>query len=473
MTRAAVYCRISFDPEGRALGVERQEQDARALAERRGWDVSERVYVDNDVSASGSKRRPAWERLLADIEAGDVDALVSYSSSRLYRNLRDLGRLLDLAESRALPIATVASGDVDVSTADGRMIARILASVDAAEAERVGERTKRSHRARAERGEVHGSLGFGYDKNCAVVPDEAEAIRDASERILNGESLGSIVRAWTAAGFRSRRGGEFNHQTLRRVLTAPRIAGLRDHRGELFPATWAPIVDRRTWERVSELLADPSRTSAPFRGRYLLSGGLLRCGLCGHQLAGQPARGVPGYVCLKSKGGCGRLRVNAAELERFVDLAAMRHHQTAERTVGEPNAELLELETEAAELERRLAEANRLRIAEGWSPAEYAATATPWRERLAEVEAAIEAVQHREPDTPFYGLTSGQLNAMLTPEAWAAGLEAPERRSALRAELERKVDHVEVAPAGRAGRWAKVADRVNIVWRPGVVEVAP
>ncbi len=46
--QAAVYVRISQDRDGEALGVERQETDCRALAKRRGWEVIEPIYRDND-----------------------------------------------------------------------------------------------------------------------------------------------------------------------------------------------------------------------------------------------------------------------------------------------------------------------------------------------------------------------------------------------------------------------------------------
>src|SRR5688572_6758355 len=110
--RAGLYVRISKDHEGEALGVERQEQDCRALAGRKGWDVVQ-VYSDNDLSASSGKRRPAWELLLSDLEAGTIDAVLAYSSSRLYRRLADLGRFLEVVKARKAEVATVASGDID------------------------------------------------------------------------------------------------------------------------------------------------------------------------------------------------------------------------------------------------------------------------------------------------------------------------------------------------------------------------
>ncbi len=53
-TFAAIYSRISHDPEGRQAGVERQEQDCRRMAAQRGWMVLEPVYRENDTSASRS-----------------------------------------------------------------------------------------------------------------------------------------------------------------------------------------------------------------------------------------------------------------------------------------------------------------------------------------------------------------------------------------------------------------------------------
>ncbi len=73
-TFAAIYSRISHDPEGRQAGVERQEQDCRRMAAERGWTVLEPVYRENDTSAStkSKTRRPVFEQLLQYAESGSV-----------------------------------------------------------------------------------------------------------------------------------------------------------------------------------------------------------------------------------------------------------------------------------------------------------------------------------------------------------------------------------------------------------------
>ena len=61
--RAAIYCRISDDKTGEALGVERQRKDCEQLARRDGLHVVG-TFIDNDISVLGHKRRPEWNRLV-------------------------------------------------------------------------------------------------------------------------------------------------------------------------------------------------------------------------------------------------------------------------------------------------------------------------------------------------------------------------------------------------------------------------
>ena len=69
--RAAIYCRISDDREGRGLGVARQEAECRALADRVGWRVADgHVYTDNDLSAYRGRHRPGYRALLGAVGRG-------------------------------------------------------------------------------------------------------------------------------------------------------------------------------------------------------------------------------------------------------------------------------------------------------------------------------------------------------------------------------------------------------------------
>ncbi|HEV7828232.1 MAG TPA: recombinase family protein, partial [Pseudonocardiaceae bacterium] len=87
--RAVIYCRISEDRSGEGLGVARQREACEQLCAARGWHVVE-VLEENDRSASTTKARPLFTRLLEMVEARDVDAVVVWHVDRLVRRLVDL-----------------------------------------------------------------------------------------------------------------------------------------------------------------------------------------------------------------------------------------------------------------------------------------------------------------------------------------------------------------------------------------------
>ena len=94
---AAVYARISSDVTGEGLGVKRQLEDCRKLAKDRGWVVAEE-YVDNDISAFTGKARPAYERMLSDIQDGHRDGVIVYNLDRLTRQPIELEQFSQVCE---------------------------------------------------------------------------------------------------------------------------------------------------------------------------------------------------------------------------------------------------------------------------------------------------------------------------------------------------------------------------------------
>lgn len=114
--RAAIYARISKDREGAGLGVQRQEQDCRELAERLGWQVVA-VYVDNDISAFSGKARPAYRNLLAAMRSGAVQGVLCWHTDRLHRSLRELQDYIEISKPHGILTHTVMAGRLDLATA--------------------------------------------------------------------------------------------------------------------------------------------------------------------------------------------------------------------------------------------------------------------------------------------------------------------------------------------------------------------
>jgi site-specific DNA recombinase len=281
METVGVYVRISSDVLGEGLGVARQEQDCRALAERNGWHVRE-VYVDNDVSAFSGKARPAYERLLSDIKGGLIEGVVTWHPDRLHRLPRELEAFIDLIEATGCRVETVQSGRIDLSTPSGRLNARVIGDFARYESEHKSDRVRRKLQQNAEQGKSHGgSRPYGWENDRMTLrEDEAETVRLATGMLLAGNSIKAIVRTLNERGSRNSLGGLWRDVTVRSMLARPRNAGLRVHHGEVVGVgQWTPILDRDTWEQARVILTDPARTTTPGAlGRTHLLTGIARCG---------------------------------------------------------------------------------------------------------------------------------------------------------------------------------------------------
>ncbi|MDP9331508.1 MAG: recombinase family protein [Actinomycetota bacterium] len=320
--QAAIYVRISKDSTGERAGVERQEKDCRALAETRGWDVTG-VYSDNDTSAWSGKKRPEYERMLADIRSGKITAIVAWHLDRLTRSPKELESFLDDCASAGVKRFGTVSGDIDLGSRDGIVMARILGAIARKSSDDASARIRAKFDEKAAVGQwkATGYPPYGYDQvdgTLVIRKEEANLIREAAKRVLAGESRTAIIREFHARGLRTSTGKAWSLTRLAEVLRSPTITGLRIHRGEVMgEGNWEPILEREVWERVGKQLRRSG--SAPRgRRRHLLTGTII-CGRCGQRLfAKRRSDGTRVYKCPSdSAAACGSLSVVADPVERI------------------------------------------------------------------------------------------------------------------------------------------------------------
>lgn len=446
MSAAVIYCRISKDDRGDHLGVDRQERACRKLAADRGLDVRE-VLVDNDVSAYSRKARPAFEQLVDMLKDGAVAAVVCYHADRLYRRATDLERLVDVVEATGAQVHTVAAGDVDLSTASGRMIARMLGAAAQHESERMGERLRMKSDELAAKGRPPGGRPpYGYGKGYAVNPGEAAAVRRMADRVLAGASLLGIARELTADGIPTREGRPWHHSSVRATLVNPAIAGLRVHRREVAgPGDWTPILEREMWEQVRAVLADPARKRKRPTREYLLSG-LIETPT-GDRMIGRPDRRADGTVTRRTYAtrtpATTSMAIDADKLEACiidVVLAALDDAPLPLPTDSAPGPGVTAIESELAELAKLRGEGT-------ISLAEWLAAREPLQERLT----AAQRAAGRKAPTQLAKLLQEPGAAR---KAWK-NLDLGEKRQIIEVAIERIV----LGPATR-GRWTPVEDRL-------------
>jgi DNA invertase Pin-like site-specific DNA recombinase len=431
---------------GAGLGVDRQEQDGRELAARLGWQVVG-VEIDNDVSASTGKRRPGYERLVAQLDAGIADAVIAWHADRLHRRPIELEGFVDLAERRGVVVATVKAGEIDLTTPSGRMVARMLGAAARHEVEQTSQRQKRKREQLNDAGLwAGGPVPYGFRPvqvdggfTLEPLPDQAEVVREIVARLLSGESLRLVGRDLEARGVPSQSGRtSWPPSSIRKMVLHPRTAELVD------PVDHAALV---------RALTAPSRRTNVTNVRSRLLSGVGRCGQCGGRLFVGRSHRQPVYVC-ESRQHLSRLADPIdREVEQLVVADLMRPRALAALTADD-GPRLADVLDQAETVRERLAElATAYADDDAMTPGEYAAATKRLRERLAGLdEQATALTGHRAP------AALADLDPSKATQKWAAWSLA-ERRAV----IEQLYD-VRVMPAG-SGRRAFDPDSVKVASR--------
>ena len=339
--RAVIYARISEDHE-RAESVPTQIANGTKYAESiAGGDVV-RDFKDEGRSGYTGEHEPGFEEMIKFLSEGDIPVLIARHHDRLTRNPDDFARLMQVCGKAKIKISLYTGGELDLSTASGGFYGFMETGrswyESAIRSQRVKDAVERNARAGKRSGGgsrpfgykiIRHDLGEGGKRRYRIIgeeiePAEAEAITEAAARVLRGESIRSIAFDFNDRGIKPLAGGRWAGSTLRRVLVSPRIAGLREHNGEVVgEAMWPAIIERATHDRLVGLLGDPSRRRDYFgRPRVHPLVGLVYCASCGGKMTTAIAvRQGRGYCCRKDENPIcpARVRIVAEPLEAYVE----------------------------------------------------------------------------------------------------------------------------------------------------------
>lgn len=467
--RFAIYLRISADSAGLGLGVDRQLEDCTAIVAEHGGTVVA-IYRDNDLTASKVEIvRPDFERMLRDMELGLFDAVAVYQWDRLEREGMTRERFIALAGKSKVDVFTAADhGHTALSSHTGRFVARIVGALAQAERDQTSERVSREMDQRAALGQwMGGTIPYGYrmgtdakgrsTKTLELRGDEAAVLRELAAGVLEGRSLGSLARELETREVPSAKGGRWQATTIRSLLLRPTTAGLRLHRGTLYPmADVEPILDRATWERVQAVLSQPERRAN-------------RDGAMGMHLCISLVRGPGGDKGTTSivKTPYKRERaytvrgasVPISVVDAIVTEAVMRRNDAEGLTVEAQPDEYAHLTAEIEALDTELlALFDRTRLPESADEylyeVEYSAMRREVKARRVELVAKRDALRGRKAHRTVRASASALAHERGAIRAAWPTMNQEERRALLAALIDRIVLH---------GRWAE--QRVEIVWR--------
>src|ERR1700692_3004661 len=153
------YVRVSTDKQAdRGVSLEAQAEKIRAMAVVHSAELID-IIVDGGESAK-SLNRPGMARLLALVDAGEVQAVIIAKLDRLTRSVKDLCTLLERFERRGVALVSVAES-LDTGSAAGRLVLNIMTTVSQWEREAIAERTRDAMNHKRNNGERVGNIAFG------------------------------------------------------------------------------------------------------------------------------------------------------------------------------------------------------------------------------------------------------------------------------------------------------------------------
>jgi len=319
---AAIYTRVSSPGQAGAdaASLDAQEQIARSICERHGWEAVEH-YQDAGKSATKDSldNRPAMQRLLRDAQAGRFSHLVVYHTDRLARNA-DVAGEISVKLRRAGVKLWTQQGQADLDAFGGRVLYLIESLLAEEEAHRIRERCDNGRRTYAKRGDfvywqepfgyrwIAGDLRRGVPNRLEVVPEELETVRLIHDLATKqGLTIRKITGTLNQRHIPTRGGRMWYPGDVADMMKDPRYMGRWRvwaeggeewfAREDLIPE---PAVTKQQWLQAQKVRAHhKARTRRPMKHSFLLNGYLV-CAECGSPMIGHQVEDTPAlryYVC--------------------------------------------------------------------------------------------------------------------------------------------------------------------------------
>jgi site-specific DNA recombinase len=273
LLRCAVYTRKStdhnLDLEFNSLDAQRESCEAYIKSQaHEGWRLIAEHYDDGAFSGA-SLDRPALQKLLAEIKAGNVDVIVVYKVDRLTRSLSDFAKLVELFDQYSASFVSVTQ-HFNTTSSMGRLTLNVLLSFAQFEREVIGERVRDKVAASKAKGiRVGGSIPLGYvsvNKKLVVSPQDAETVRAIFQRYLELGSVRDLAEDLDRKGVRTRRqtlstgktrgGIRFGVGALAHLLRNRFYIGEVVYRGAVHAGEHEPILDRSLFDAVQAKLTE-------------------------------------------------------------------------------------------------------------------------------------------------------------------------------------------------------------------------
>lgn len=306
-----IYMRVSTEDQAReGFSLPEQKERLEAYCKFNGYKIVE-YYTDAGISAKTGNHRPEYDRMLEDGKQGKINMIIALKLDRITRSTRDWETLMDYLEKYNINIAFV-NDDINTTTANGKMVSRIMMSVSQNEIERTSERTIIGLEGAIKQGHIPARAPLGYkhiDKK--LVPDPLT--KDIVIRIYNlyfeGLTYNTIAKLFNKEKVLDKT--NWKDTSILKIITnviykGDYIQGKTTRNPRYFPDVVEPIVSKELWDSCQVQKKKNQRNYMRSQTYIFLQ--KLKCPKCGRILAGGASHKIKAdkwyyyYRCEKCRG---------------------------------------------------------------------------------------------------------------------------------------------------------------------------
>ena len=192
--KCGLYLRVSTEDQAReGFSLPEQKERLESFCKFKGYEIID-YYTDAGISAKTGNHRPEFERLKDDIKAKKINTIVALKLDRITRSIFDWEKLITFLDENNAYI-DCANDEINTTSANGKMISRLLMSVSQNEIERTSERTKIGLAGAIKQGHIPHIAPLGYkreDKKLVIDYSTKDIVVRIFDLYYNGYSYQKI-----------------------------------------------------------------------------------------------------------------------------------------------------------------------------------------------------------------------------------------------------------------------------------------
>ena len=288
--KCGLYMRVSTEDQAReGFSLPEQRERLETFCKFKGYEIVD-YYEDAGISAKTGNHRPEFERLKDDIKAKKINTIVALKLDRITRSIYDWENLMTFLDENDAYLDCV-NDEINTTSANGKMISRLLISVSQNEIERTSERTKVGLAGAIKSGHIPHIAPLGYKhENKTLVIDYAT--KDVVVRIFelysegySYQKISNLFNEEKVLGKDNWRDSTIQTILENEIYKGDFVHGKRTKTPTYYENVVEPIVSKELWEDCQVQKKKNSRSyQRTLTYLYLQK---LKCPKCGRVLGGK------------------------------------------------------------------------------------------------------------------------------------------------------------------------------------------